>query len=145
MRPPQPDLLIGVVEAACSYAVSAAATCPMWSRCAPANDSATSHRHPGRASGSAPPLALVMASSLPCTQGNCRKIDRFTTRRARSGIWDARLTGLRAAAEADAARRRGDHRQAAREQERARSFRALEEVYRQRETVFTAVMADRTD
>jgi hypothetical protein len=52
---------------------------------------------------------------------------------------------LRAAADADAARRRGDHRQATREQERARSYRALEEAYRQRETVFAAVMTDRAE
>ena len=66
-------------------------------------------------------------------------------RQVRDAAWDARLTGLRAAAEADAARRRGDHRQATREQERARSYRALEEAYRQRETVFAAVMTDRTE
>jgi hypothetical protein len=40
---------------------------------------------------------------------------------------------------------RGDHRQAIRDQERSRSYRALEEAYRQRETVFAAVMADRTE
>jgi hypothetical protein len=55
-----------------------------------------------------------------------------------------RLTGLRAA-EADAARRRGDHRQATREQERACSYRALEDAYRQREAVFAAVMTDRAE
>ena len=66
-------------------------------------------------------------------------------RQVRDAAWDARLTSLRAAAEADAARRRGDHRQATREQERARSYRALEEAYRQRETVFAAVMTDRTE
>jgi len=66
-------------------------------------------------------------------------------RQVRDAAWDARLTGLRAAAEADAARCRGDHRQATREQERARSYRALEEAYRQRETAFAAVMTDRTE
>ena len=66
-------------------------------------------------------------------------------RQVRDAAWDARLTGLRAAAEADAARRRGDHRQATRDQERARSYRALEEAYRQRETVFAAVMTDRAE
>jgi len=49
------------------------------------------------------------------------------------------------AAGADAARRRGDHRQATREQERVGSYRALEDAYRQRETVFAAVMADRAE
>jgi hypothetical protein len=64
-------------------------------------------------------------------------------RQVRGAAWDARLTSLRAAAEADAARRRGDHRQATREQERADSYPALEQAYRQRETVFAAVMTDR--
>ena len=40
---------------------------------------------------------------------------------------------------------RDDHRQATREQERARCYRALEEAYRQRETVFAAVMTDRAE
>jgi hypothetical protein len=66
-------------------------------------------------------------------------------RQVRDAAWDARLTGLRAAAEAEAARRRGDYRQAIQEQERARSYRALEQAYRQRETVFAAVMTDRTE
>jgi hypothetical protein len=56
-----------------------------------------------------------------------------------------RLTSLRAAADADAARRRGDHRQATREQKRARGYRALEKAYRQRETVFAAAMTDRAE
>jgi hypothetical protein len=66
-------------------------------------------------------------------------------RQVRDAAWDARLTGLRAATVAQAARRRGDHLQATREQERARSYYALEAAYRQRETVFAAVMADRTE
>ena len=66
-------------------------------------------------------------------------------RQVRDAAWEARLTSLRAAAEAGAARRRGDHRQAAREQERACSYRALEEAYRQRETVFATVMTDRAE
>jgi hypothetical protein len=49
-------------------------------------------------------------------------------RQVRDAAWHARLTGMRAAAEADAARRRGDHRQATREQERARGYRALEDA-----------------
>ena len=57
----------------------------------------------------------------------------------------ARLTSLRTATEARAAQLRGDHRQAIRDQERSRSYRALEQAYRQRETVFAAVMADRTE
>ena len=66
-------------------------------------------------------------------------------RQIRDAAWDARLTSLRAATDARAARRRGDHLQATQEQERARSYHALEAAYRQRETVFAAVMADRTE
>jgi hypothetical protein len=66
-------------------------------------------------------------------------------RQVRDAAWDARLTSLRAAAGARAAQRRGDHRQATQDRERSRSYHALEQVYRQRETVFAAVMADRTE
>ena len=66
-------------------------------------------------------------------------------RQVRDAAWDARLTSLRATADARAAQLRGDHRQATQDQERARSYRALEQAYRQRETVFAAVMADRTE
>jgi hypothetical protein len=69
----------------------------------------------------------------------------YELRQVRDAAWDARLTSLRAAAEARAAQLRGDHRQAIRDQERARSYRALEDAYRQRETLFAAVMADRTE
>ena len=65
-------------------------------------------------------------------------------RQVRDAPWDARLTSLRAAADAHAARRRGDHRQAIHEQERARSYHALEDAYRQREAVFASVTAGRT-
>jgi hypothetical protein len=63
----------------------------------------------------------------------------------RDAAWDARLTSLRAAADARASQLRGDHQQATRDQERSRSYHALEQAYRQRETVFAAVMADRTE
>jgi hypothetical protein len=66
-------------------------------------------------------------------------------RQVRDAAWAARLTSLRAYAEADAARRRGDHRHAIQEQQRADSYRALEQAYRQRETVFAAVMTDRAE
>jgi hypothetical protein len=66
-------------------------------------------------------------------------------RQVRDAAWDARLTSLRADADARAAQLRGDHRQAIQDQERSRSYRALEQAYRQRETVFAAVMADRTE
>ena len=66
-------------------------------------------------------------------------------RQVRAAAHDARLAGLRAAAEVAAARHRGDHDTAARQQELAASYQALHEAYRQRETVFAATMADRTD
>jgi hypothetical protein len=66
-------------------------------------------------------------------------------RQVRDAAWDAHLTGLGPAAEADAARRRGDHRKATQEQERARGYRVLEDAYRQSEVVFAATMADRAE
>jgi hypothetical protein len=66
-------------------------------------------------------------------------------RQVRAAAHDARLTGLRAAAEATAARHRGDHDTAARQQELTASYQALHQAYRQRETVFAATMADRAD
>ena len=66
-------------------------------------------------------------------------------RQVRAAAWEARLAGLRAAAEATAARHRGDHGTAARQRELAASYHALHEAYRQRETVFAATMADRAD
>ena len=58
---------------------------------------------------------------------------------------EARLAGLRASAEAAAAAKTGDPGTAARQRELAASYQALHEAYRQRETVFTTVMADRAD
>jgi hypothetical protein len=66
-------------------------------------------------------------------------------RQVRDAAWDARLTSLGAAADARAAQLRGDHRQAIRDQERACSYHALEQAYRQRETVFATVMADHAE
>jgi hypothetical protein len=66
-------------------------------------------------------------------------------RQVRAAAWDARLAGLRAHAEAVAALDRGDHGNAARHQELADSYQALHAAYRQRETVFATVMADRAD
>jgi AAA domain-containing protein len=66
-------------------------------------------------------------------------------RQVRAAAWEARLTGLRAAAEAAAAHQRGDHHEAARQRELAGSYQALHHAYRQRETVFAATMADRDD
>ena len=66
-------------------------------------------------------------------------------RQVRAAAWDARLAGLRAAAEARAAEQRGDHDHAAARHKLAAGYQALERAYRQRETVFAQTMADRAD
>jgi len=66
-------------------------------------------------------------------------------RQVRAAAWNARLTAIRASAEAKAAAGRGQHDSAARHQELGDSYQALHDVYRQRETVFAAAMADRAD
>jgi hypothetical protein len=66
-------------------------------------------------------------------------------RQVRAAAWDARLAGLRAAAEARAAAQRGDHDHAAAQHELAAGYQALERAYRQRETVFAQTMTDRAD
>jgi hypothetical protein len=64
-------------------------------------------------------------------------------RQIRAATWDARLAGLRSAAEARAAEYRGDHDHAAGQRKLAASYQALEKAYRQREAVFAQTMADR--
>ena len=66
-------------------------------------------------------------------------------RQVRAAAWDARLAGLRAAAEARAAERRGDRDRATARRELAASYQALEQAWRQRETIFAQTMADRAD
>jgi hypothetical protein len=66
-------------------------------------------------------------------------------RQVRSAAWDARLAGLRAAAEDRAAAQRGDHGRAAVQHKLAVAYQALERAYRQRETIFAQTMADRAD
>jgi hypothetical protein len=66
-------------------------------------------------------------------------------RQVRAAAWNARLAALRATAQATATSSRGQHDTAARQQNLAGSYQALHEAYRQRETVFAAVMADRAD
>ena len=66
-------------------------------------------------------------------------------RQVRAAAREARLAGLRAAAEAAAADKNGDPDAAARQHELAASYHALQEAYQQRETFFAAVMADRAD
>ena len=66
-------------------------------------------------------------------------------RQVRAAARDAHLAGIRAAADADAAQRHGDQKQAIRHRELAASYHAMHDAYRERETVFAAVMADRAD
>ena len=66
-------------------------------------------------------------------------------RQVRAAAWNAHLAALRASAEAKAADDRGQHDTAARQQQFAGSYQTLHDTYRQRESVFTAVMADRAD
>jgi len=66
-------------------------------------------------------------------------------RQVRAAAWDARLAGLRAAADARAAAERGDHDRAAAKHKLAASYQALERAYREREAVFAQTMADRAD
>ena len=63
----------------------------------------------------------------------------------RRGAAEARLAAIRAAADAGAAERRGQHEQASRQQALAASYQAMHDAYTEREAVFAAVMADRHD
>jgi conjugative relaxase-like TrwC/TraI family protein len=66
-------------------------------------------------------------------------------RRSRAAARDAHLGALRAAAEAAAARTRGEHEEAARKEELAVSYQAMHDLYRDREAAFAAAMEDRAD
>ena len=66
-------------------------------------------------------------------------------RLARLGAFDAALGAIRADAEADAARKAGDHDRAGRHETLAASYRALRDHYRQRETDLAQAMADRQE
>src|SRR5262249_35878187 len=66
-------------------------------------------------------------------------------RLARLGAANAGYNATRAAAEAAAARKVGDHTRARRHEELASSYRAMSERYREQETVFTQTMADRQE
>jgi hypothetical protein len=66
-------------------------------------------------------------------------------RQVRAAAWDARLAGVRASADARAAEQRGNHDHATTKHKLAIGYRALERAYRQRETTFVTVMADRAD
>ena len=66
-------------------------------------------------------------------------------RLARLGAFDAALGAIRADAEADAARKTGDHDRAARHEHLAASYRALRDHYQQQEQAFAQAMADRQE
>ena len=66
-------------------------------------------------------------------------------RLARLGAFDAALGAIRAAAEADAARKAGDHDRAGRHETLAASYRALRDLYQQREQTLAQAMADRQE
>jgi hypothetical protein len=66
-------------------------------------------------------------------------------RLARLGAANADLGAIRAAAEADAARKADDHARAGRHEELAASYRALGNRYRQQETLFAQTMTDREE
>jgi conjugative relaxase-like TrwC/TraI family protein len=66
-------------------------------------------------------------------------------RLARLGGANADLGAIRAAAEADAARKAGDHARAGRHEDLAASYRAMADCYQQQETVFAQTMADRQE
>jgi len=66
-------------------------------------------------------------------------------RLARLGAFDAALGAIRADAEAQAARKAGDHDRAGRHETLAASYRALRDHYQQREQTLTQAMANRKE
>ena len=66
-------------------------------------------------------------------------------RLSRLGAFDAALGAIRAAAEAAAARKADDHHRAERQETLAASYRALRDLYQQREHTLAQAMADRQD
>ena len=66
-------------------------------------------------------------------------------RLSRLGAFDAALSAIRAAAEADAARKAGDHYRAGRHERLATSYRALRDLYQQRERDLAQAMTDRQE
>ncbi len=66
-------------------------------------------------------------------------------RLARLAAFNAHLGAIRAAAEAQAARKDGDHARAGRHEDLAASYRALRDQYQQREQTLAQAMADRQE
>ena len=88
---------------------------------------------------------LHLRDTYPIETGWAPRYVGDELRQVRAAAWDARLAGLRAAAEARTAAQRGDPGRAAAQRKLAAGYRALERAYRQRETVFAQTMADRAD
>jgi hypothetical protein len=66
-------------------------------------------------------------------------------RLSRLGAFDAALGAIRTDAEAEAARKAGDHDRAARHEHLAASYRAMHDHYQQREQALAQAMADRRE
>ena len=66
-------------------------------------------------------------------------------RLAQLGTFDAALGAIRASAEADAARKTGDHDRAARHEHLTASYQALRDHYQQQEHGFARAMTDRQE
>jgi hypothetical protein len=66
-------------------------------------------------------------------------------RLAQLGTFDAALGAIRASAEADAARKTGDHDRAARHEHLAASYRAMRDRYQRQEQGFARAMTDRQE
>ena len=88
---------------------------------------------------------LHLRDTYPIETGWAPRYVGDELRQVRAAAWDARLSGLRAAAEARSAGHRGEHDRAAAGHKLAVGYQALERAYRQRETVFAQTMADRAD
>ena len=123
-----------------------------------------SHQAPGPASRLAPGVRRPRPgqpdpTSAPCPTGGCgcsatayaaqtawapRHVGK-ELRLSRLGAFDAALGAIRADAEAQAARKAGDHDRAARHEHLAASYRALRDHYQQQEQALAQAMADRQE
>jgi conjugative relaxase-like TrwC/TraI family protein len=90
-------------------------------------------------------LLLRLRDTYPVETGWAPRWAGDELRRTRTGARDARLAALRAAAEADAARRRGEHEEVRRHESLAASYHAMHQTYRTRETALAQAMEDRAD
>jgi hypothetical protein len=88
---------------------------------------------------------LHLRDTYPVETGWAPRYVGDELRQVRAAAWHARLAALRASAEAKAAAGRGQHDHAAQQHQLGDSYLTLHEAYRERETVFAAIMADRAD